>query len=82
MVEFVDWFGPSLAALVFLTLGVLKLVGLRRGLVGGRDKPLLQYVCGTCPAWRGGPAWVTLPLVLLAVGIVNLGLAVMALRGR
>src|SRR5579871_5988180 len=42
-----DWL-PSLAVgSTFTLLGGVKLYGVARGIVGGRDKPLAQYVCGT-----------------------------------
>ena len=47
MPAFVDWF-PFAAPGVMLTLfGCLKLYGVLRGIEGGRDKPAIQYVCGT-----------------------------------
>jgi hypothetical protein len=76
MNNFVDWFGPSLAAGVFLTLGGLKLFGLRCGMQGGPGTSMLHPACGSCPAWRGRTARLAVPLVLLAVGVVNVGLVV------
>ena len=32
---------------MFTTLGLLKLHGLRRGIVGGRDKGVTERLCGT-----------------------------------
>jgi hypothetical protein len=31
----------------FTAVGVLKLYGLRRGIVGGRRKPIVQRLCGS-----------------------------------
>jgi hypothetical protein len=45
--QFSDWFPPALAGVVFTLLGGLKLYGVLRGMVGGRDKPLFEYACGT-----------------------------------
>ncbi len=47
MPTFSDWFPPALAGATFTALGGLKLFGALRGTVGGRDKPLFEYVCGT-----------------------------------
>ena len=42
-----DWLAPALVGTTFTALGVLKLYGLQRGVVGGHDKPLAQQLCGT-----------------------------------
>jgi hypothetical protein len=47
VVSFVDWFPQALVGAVFTLFGSLKLYGVVRGVVGGRDKPTFQYVCGT-----------------------------------
>jgi hypothetical protein len=74
MNSFVDWLGPSLAAVLFLTLGGLKLLGLRCGIQGGRGTSIFHHACGSCPAWRSRTARLVVPLVLLVVGFVNVGL--------
>ena len=38
---------PLAVGLMFTILGSLKLWGLRRGIVGGADKPFAQKICGT-----------------------------------
>jgi hypothetical protein len=47
MVPFSDWFPLTLVGGVFTLLGLVKLFGLRRGIIGGREKPFLQKLCGT-----------------------------------
>ena len=47
MVPFSDWFPLLLVGSFFTLFGLVKLVGLRRGLVGGREKPFRQKLCGT-----------------------------------
>jgi hypothetical protein len=47
MISFTDWFPLALVGSTFTLLGLIKLYGLRRGIVGGRDKPALQKLCGT-----------------------------------
>lgn len=42
-----DWLPSLVVGLFFTAMGVLKLVGLRRGVVGGRSKPIGQRLCGT-----------------------------------
>lgn len=45
--SFIDWLVPLTIGLTFTPLACLKLYGLRRGLVGRKDKPLATKVCGT-----------------------------------
>lgn len=47
MLTFSDWFPPLVVGVVFSAMGMLKLYGYRRGLVGGRDKPTFEHLCGT-----------------------------------
>jgi len=47
MPAFADWFPQALAGVIFTLFGLLKLYGLRRGIVGGRDKSVVQRACGT-----------------------------------
>jgi hypothetical protein len=42
-----DWLVPALVGLTFTLLGVLKLFGLYRGLVGGPEKSFVEKLCGT-----------------------------------
>jgi hypothetical protein len=47
MLLFADWFPPALAGVTFTALGGFKMFGLWHGMVGGRDKPVVQKLCGT-----------------------------------
>jgi hypothetical protein len=47
MLTFSDSFPLATAGLTFTLLGGIKLWGLRRGIVGGADKPAVQRLCGT-----------------------------------
>jgi hypothetical protein len=47
MLPFAEWFPLALAGVTFTVLGGFKVYGLRRGIVGGRDKPVVQRLCGT-----------------------------------
>ena len=42
-----DWFPFVIVGLTFTIFGSLKLYGVFRGIEGGRDKPTIQYICGT-----------------------------------
>jgi hypothetical protein len=47
MISFSDWFPLATVGLTFTLLGGIKLLGLKRGIVGGADKPAIQRLCGT-----------------------------------
>ena len=47
MLDFTDWFPLALVGVTFTALGSFKLFGLWRGIIGGRDKPVMQKLCGT-----------------------------------
>jgi hypothetical protein len=47
MPSFADWFPQAIVGVMFTLLGLLKLYGLRRGIVGGHDKPVVERACGT-----------------------------------
>jgi hypothetical protein len=47
MIDSIDWLVPGLVGVTFTLLGVLKLLGLYYGIVGGRDKPFTEKLCGT-----------------------------------
>jgi hypothetical protein len=47
MSNLADWLPPALVGLTFTLIGSLKLWGLKRGIVGGADKPFTQKLCGT-----------------------------------
>jgi hypothetical protein len=47
MPAFADWFPQALVGLTFTLFGLLKLYGLRHGIVGGPDKSVVQRACGT-----------------------------------
>jgi len=47
MTSFVDWFIPALVGVTFTLLGSVKLYGFSRGVVGGKDKPVKEQLCGT-----------------------------------
>ena len=47
MITFAHWFPLATVGLTFTILGSVKLWGLRRGIVGGAGKPVVQRLCGT-----------------------------------
>jgi hypothetical protein len=71
MVEFGDWFPPAFVGVTFTVMGTLKVIGLRRGVVGGGDKPYGHRLMGFCPTWSRNVNRAVL-FVFLAVGLLNL----------
>jgi hypothetical protein len=47
MIAFADSFRLAMVGLTFTLLGGVKLWGLKRGIVGGAGKPVVQRICGT-----------------------------------
>jgi hypothetical protein len=47
VLPFAEWFPLAICGVTFTLLGGLKLFGYLHGVVGGRDKPALQRLCGT-----------------------------------
>jgi hypothetical protein len=47
MPAFAAWFPPLIVGVTMTIFGTLKLYGLYRGSVGGRDKTFVQRACGT-----------------------------------
>lgn len=47
MISLSDWLPPAVIGVTFTSLGILKLYGLSRGVVGGGDKPFATRLCGT-----------------------------------
>jgi len=47
MPAFAAWFPPLIVGVTMTIFGTLKLYGLYRGIVGGRDKTVMQRACGT-----------------------------------
>ena len=73
-----DWLPPLLAALTFTSLGLCKVYGWRKGVIGGGGKPVLCRLNGRCPSWSNEFNMAFLVL-LLSVGLLNSGLFVLVL---
>ncbi len=82
MVPFVEWFPSALTGLALSTLGVAKLYGRSRGIVGGADKPWRQrFLVGSCPTWSR-PVNLIVPYVFLGLGLAYLGYLAWLLLSR
>ncbi len=47
MIALADWLPLATVGLTFTLLDSIKLWGLKKGIVGGADKPFTQRLCGT-----------------------------------
>ncbi len=73
MVPIEEWLPPTTVGLIFCLLGVMKLYGQSRGIVGGGDKPFRQrLLAGSCPTWSR-PVNLAMPYVFLGLNLLNLG---------
>jgi hypothetical protein len=73
-----DWLAPAIAGVTFTTLGLLKVFGWTRGIVGGGGKPASCRLFGRCPTWSKQFNIVVIAL-FLGIGILNLGICLAAL---
>jgi hypothetical protein len=62
----------------FAALGILKLYGLKKGIVGGGGKSLACRIIGSCPSWSRSLNFVITGMFLV-IGVVNLGILVVLL---
>jgi hypothetical protein len=65
------WLPAALVGAMFTTLGLVKVYGFSRGIVGGGCKPVSQRVCGSCPSWSR-TANIGFVVLLLVIGLSNL----------
>jgi hypothetical protein len=71
---FIDWFTPALICVIFTALGIIKIIGQKRGLVGGGGKPWKErLMSGYCPTWSR-PVNLAAPYVFLGMGIFHFGI--------
>jgi hypothetical protein len=78
MISFFDWFPPAVVGATFTTMGLLKVYGRRKGIVGGGGKPFSCRLRGSCPGWsRRMNAIFTVVLLVIGIGCLGLLLAVL-----
>jgi hypothetical protein len=73
MITFPEWLPPSAIGATFTTIGLLKVYGLCKGVVGGGGKPISCRLLGRCPTWSR-PLHIVFVLFFLGVGVVNLAI--------
>ena len=66
-----DWLPLATVGVTFTTLGLLKVYGFRKGIIGGGGKPASCRLLGRCPSWSRQINILVIAL-FLAIGIVNL----------
>jgi len=78
VIMIVDWLAPAIAGVTFTTLGLFKVYGWRKGIVGGGGKPAACRLLGRCPSWSKLLNVVVIAL-FLGIGIVNIGICLTVL---
>ncbi len=72
MLALEEWLPLITVGGTFTTLGLLKVYGLKRGVVGGGGKPFKARLLGSCPTWSRHLNIFTIVLFLL-LGFCFLG---------
>jgi len=78
MITLSDWVPNAVVGVTFLSLGLIKVYGWRKGIVGGGGKPASCRLMGRCPSWST-PVNIGVILLFLAIGMGNLAYVVIAL---
>lgn len=73
MIPFSDWFPLAAVGGTFTTLGLLKVYGFSKGIVGGGGRPATCRLLGRCPSWSKQLNW-AMTALFLGIGLVNLGI--------
>ena len=81
MIPFSDWFPNTVVGVTFVSLGLLKIYGWRKGIVGGGGKPVSCRLMGRCPSWSKRVN-IGVIILFLSIGIVNLVILFLALLKR
>ena len=81
MVTPLDRLSYALVAVLFTTLGVLKVYGWKKGVIGGGGRPTTCRLLGRCPSWSK-QFNIFMIILFLGIGIVHLGLLLEALVRR
>jgi hypothetical protein len=72
MIALIEFLPPATVGITFTTIGVLKLYGWKKGIIGGGGKPAFCRLFGRCPSWSKeiNLAFISL---FFAIGLGNLG---------
>lgn len=77
----VAWLAPAMVGVLFTTLGLLKVYGWKKGIVGGAGKAASCRLLGRCPSWSK-QVNIGFMVLFLGVGVVNLGICLVTLLER
>ena len=69
---------PALIGVVFVALGVLKVYGWKKGIVGGGDASASCRLLGRCPSWSK-QLNIAFVAAFLAIGVVGLSVCLAVL---
>jgi hypothetical protein len=84
MLSVSDWLPLAAIGATFTLLGVLKVYGRCRGIVGGGGKPWDTRLCGSCPTFSR-PLNIAMIVLFLVIGLsalVMLGMLLIGGGGR
>ena len=73
MMSLSDWLPLGAVGVTFTTLGLLKVYGFRKGIVGGGGRPASCRLLGSCPSWSR-QLNVTMVVLFLIMGLSCLGI--------
>ena len=65
----------------FTAIGVLKIYGRWKGIVGGGGRPMSYRLMGSCPTWTRHVNLI-MTWLFFVIGIVMLGLAALTIFGK
>lgn len=69
VIPFADWFPLLAIGIAFTTVGLLKVYGFRRNIVGGGGRPYSCRLLGICPTWSKQMNFMVRAL-FLSIGLV------------
>ena len=81
MMALSDWLPLGVIGATFTTLGLLKVYGWKKGIVGGGGKAASCRLLGRCPTWSKQLNIVVIVL-FFGIGLANLGILLMVLLKR
>jgi hypothetical protein len=73
MMRLSDWLPLAAVGVTFTTVGLLKVYGFRKGIIGGRGRPASCRLLGACPSWSR-QLNVMMVVLFLGIGLSCLGL--------
>ena len=72
MIALSDWLPLAAVGVTFTTVGLLKVYGFKKGIVGGGGRPASCRLLGSCPSWSRRLN-VIMVVLFLGIGLSCLG---------